>query len=203
MADGWEERWRDWHRRIEARGAAGAVRVRPPWEAPADGAHDVVIEPGQAFGTGLHPTTRLCLGLLVELSPDGALADWGCGSGILAIAAAKLGWAPVSACDVEVASVEATLAGARANGVTIVAERRDLRRDGGPWAPTIVANLVRPLLLEVAAGLQRVPDRLVASGLQADEVEEVAAAFARHGLRAAERRDGDGWAAVLLARDSA
>jgi ribosomal protein L11 methyltransferase len=193
--------WRDWHRPVEARGAAGAVRVRPPWETPApDGVHDVVIDPGQAFGTGSHPTTRLCLELLAALPPSGALADWGCGSGILAVAAAKLGWGPVTACDVEAESVDATTAGAAANGVAIDVARRDLRRDGGPWAPTIVANLVRPLLLEVAAGLERVPDRLLISGLETGEVDEVVAAFGRHGLRATDRRDGDGWSAILLVR---
>lgn len=187
--------WRDWHRPVDA----GAVRVRAPWAEPRPGALDIVIEPGQAFGTGGHATTRLSLELLAGLEPAGALADWGCGSGILAIAAAKLGWAPVYACDVEVASVEATLAAAEANGVRLAAvERCDLRRGGGPWAPTVVANLVRPLLLEVAAALERVPDQLLISGLEPPEVDEVVAAFARHGLDPAARRDGDGWAAVLL-----
>ena len=159
-----------------------------------------MIDPGQAFGTGAHPTTRLTLELLADLEPAGALADWGCGSGILAVAAAKLGWDPVTGCDVEAASVEATLAAARVNGVALVAERRDLRRESGPFAPTILANLVRPLLLEVAARLERVPDRLLASGLLLDEVDEVAAAFAPHGLALADRRDGDGWSAILLGR---
>jgi ribosomal protein L11 methyltransferase len=160
----------------------------------------VVIDPGQAFGTGAHPTTRLCLELLADLPPDGALTDWGCGSGILAVAAAKLGWRPVTACDFDAESVEATRAAAAANGVQVAVERCDLRRGGGPWAPTVVANLVRPLLLELAAGMARAPERLVASGLEHDEVGEIVAAFARHGLRAADRRDGDGWSAVLLTR---
>jgi ribosomal protein L11 methyltransferase len=194
-------RWRDWHQPLEVRGGAGAVRVRPPWsDAAGPGVHDVVIDPGQAFGTGSHPTTRLCLDLLAGVPPDGALADWGCGSGILAVAAAKLGWAPVTACDVEAESVEASRAAAAANGVALDVRRCDLRRDGGPWAPTVVANLVRPLLLEIAAGLERVPDRLLISGLETPEVDEVVAAFGRHGLRPADRRDGDGWAAILLVR---
>lgn len=201
LADGWEERWRRWHRPVDVAGRAGAVCVRQPWEAVRSGAHDVVIDPGQAFGTGSHPSTRLCLEALADLSPDGALADWGCGSGILAVAAAKLGWSPVSACDVEVAAVEATRAAARANGVELAAVRRcDLRGGGGPWAPTVLANLVRPLLLEVAAGLGRAPERLLASGLLSEEVEEVAGAFAVHGLALRDRRDGDGWSAILLAR---
>jgi ribosomal protein L11 methyltransferase len=193
VADG--SAWRDWHRPVDA----GPVRVRAPWAPTRPGALDVVIEPGQAFGTGGHPTTRLSLELLAGLEPDGALADWGCGSGILAVAAAKLGWAPVLACDVEVASVEATRAAAVANGVPVDVTRCDLRAGRGPAAPTVVANLVRPLLLEVAARLAPVPDRLLISGLELPEVDEVVGAFARHGLAPAARRDGDGWSAVLLA----
>ncbi len=154
-----------------------------------------MIDPGQAFGTGSHPTTRLVLELLAELEPAGALADWGCGSGILAIAAAKLGWAPVLACDHDPASVEATLAGASANGVSLEVSRCDLRRESGPWAPTVLANLVRPLLLDVASVMTRPPERLIASGLLVGEVDEVVAAF---GLREARRIEGGGWAAVEL-----
>jgi ribosomal protein L11 methyltransferase len=194
LADGWEERWRDWHRPVDA----GPVRVRPPWAPPREGALDVVIDPGQAFGTGAHPSTRLCLALLAGLAPAGALADWGCGSGILSVAAARLGWAPVIACDVEEASVEATRAAARANRVEVEVSRCDLRRTRGPWAPTVVANLVRPLLLDVAGVLERPPERLLASGLTPDEVDDVVAAFAPHGLRLEARRDGDGWSAILL-----
>jgi ribosomal protein L11 methyltransferase len=203
----WDERWRTFHRPLDVTGRAGSIRVRPPWAAPREGAIDIVIDPGQAFGTGAHPTTRLCLELLAGLEPAGALADWGCGSGILAIAAALLGWAPVSACDVEQASVDATRAAAAANGASLASvERCDLRRGGGPAAPTVVANLVRPLLLELARGAERLPERLLASGLEtgeggeADEVADVAGAFAARGLRVAERRDGDGWSAILLVR---
>jgi ribosomal protein L11 methyltransferase len=156
----------------------------------------VVIDPGQAFGTGSHPTTRLVLQMLSELEPAGALADWGCGSGILAIAAAKLGWTPVLACDHDPASVEATLAGATANGVSVEVSRCDLRREPGPWAPTVLANLVRPLLLEVARVMTRPPERLIASGLLPGEVDEVVAAFAQ--MSESRRLEGDGWAAVYL-----
>jgi ribosomal protein L11 methyltransferase len=154
VPDGWEERWREWHRPLDVTGRAGTLRVRPPWAPRAPGALDVVIDPGQAFGTGAHPTTRLCLELLADLPPAGALADWGCGSGVLALAAARLGWGPVSACDFDGAAVAATRAAAEANGVALAeVSRVDLRRDEPPWAPTAVANLVRPLLLEVAARL--------------------------------------------------
>jgi ribosomal protein L11 methyltransferase len=196
VGDDWDERWRDWHRPLDV----GPLRVRPPWEPSRDGALDVVIDPGQAFGTGAHPSTHLSLALLAELPAEGALADWGCGSGVLAVAAARLGFYPVLACDVERESVAATLAAARANGVTVEASRCDLRRAPGPWAPTVTANLVRPLLLEVAALMERPPDRLIASGLDNDEVDDVVAGFARTGLALASRRDGDGWSAILLSR---
>jgi ribosomal protein L11 methyltransferase len=194
VSDGSE--WRDWHRPLDV----GPLRVRPPWAEERPGALDVVIEPGQAFGTGAHPSTRLTLALLVALPRGGPVADWGCGSGILSVAAARLGFDPVLACDHERAAVEATLAAAAANGVTLRATRCDLRRSPGPWAPTVLANLVRPLLLEIAARMERPPERLVASGLEAGEVDEVAAAFARHGLASQARRDGDGWSAILLGR---
>jgi ribosomal protein L11 methyltransferase len=188
--------WRDWHHELDA----GPLRVRPPWAPARPGALDVVIDPGQAFGTGAHPTTRLTLELLVGLRRGGMLADWGCGSGILSVAAARLGFDPVLACDHEREAVAATEAAAAANGVTLTITRCDLRRAPGPWAPTVLANLVRPLLLELAALIERPPERLIASGLTLDEVDDVVAAFAPHGLRLASRRDGDGWSAILLAR---
>jgi ribosomal protein L11 methyltransferase len=200
MPDDWDVRWRTWHPAVVVEAAGRTLRVRPPWEEPLAGTIDVAIEPAQAFGTGAHETTRLSLALLLELEPSGALADWGCGSGVLAVAAAKLGFAPVTGCDVEAASVAATVDAAAANGVEVAAERCDLRRAAGPWAPTVTANLVRPLLLEVAARLERAPERLVVSGLLRHESDEVAAAFARHGLREAARREGGEWAALLLTR---
>ena len=193
LPDDWGQDWRSFHTPIELPG----LRVRPPWEPPREAAVDVVIEPGQAFGTGSHATTRLTLELLAELEPEGALADWGCGSGVLAIAAAKLGWSPVLACDVEPESVAATRAAAEANGVTIDVTRCDVRH-GGPHAPTVLANLVRPLLLAVAANLRRVPDRLIISGLEGAEPDEVVPAFARHGLHEIRRREAGGWSAIEL-----
>ena len=196
VPDDWD--WRRFHKPVDLSG----LRVRPPWAPPLPGALDVVIEPGQAFGTGSHATTRLTLELLATLPPAGALADWGCGSGVLAISAAKLGWAPVLACDLERESVAAARAAAEANGVTIEVTRRDVRH-GGPHAPTVLANLVRPLLLDVAANLQDVPDRLIVSGLEGDEPAEVVPAFARHGLVEARRRERDGWTAVELIHSAA
>jgi ribosomal protein L11 methyltransferase len=193
LPDDWGQNWRSFHKPIDLPG----LRVRPPWESPLEGALDVVIEPGQAFGTGSHATTRLTLELLASLPPAGALADWGCGSGVLAIAAAKLGWTPVLACDVEPESVSATREGALANRVSVEVTRCDVRQ-GGPAAPTVLANLVRPLLLEVAANLSALPDRLIISGLEGDEPDEVVPAFTRLGLRESRRRTGENWSAVEL-----
>jgi ribosomal protein L11 methyltransferase len=201
LPDDWEDRWRTWHPAVVVEGGGRAVRVRPPWEESRPDTLDVAIEPAQAFGTGAHETTRLCLALLLELEPGGALADWGCGSGVLAVTAAKLGFAPVLACDIEAASVAATRAAGRDNGVEIEVTRCDLRREPGPWAPTVTANLIRPLLLEVAANVERPPDRLLASGLLRHEADEVARAFEARGLRETTRREGGEWAALLLTTD--
>ncbi len=205
LADDWDVRWRTWHPAVVVESGGRTLRVRPPWEEPLPGTIDVAIEPAQAFGTGAHETTRLSLTLLMELAGKGAdpllaLADWGCGSGVLAIAAAKLGFAPVIACDVEAASVAATRDGARDNGVAVEVSRCDLRRNPGPWAPTVTANLVRPLLLEVASGLGPLPERLVVSGLLRAEADEVAAAFAARGMTETDRREGTEWSALLLER---
>ena len=196
LDDDWADRWREFHRPAQV----GRIRVRAPWHEPADGgdeeAVDVVIDPGQAFGTGAHPTTRLCLELLQEVT-TGALADLGCGSGVLSIAAVKLGFGPVTAIDHEVAALEAARANARVNGVTLDRlERYDLREQPAPVEPVTVANLVRPLLLRVAELLPEQPETLIVSGLLEGEEDEVATAFAS--LRERRRRRLQGWSALLL-----
>ena len=217
LPEDWAEKWREFHKPVQI----GDIRVRPPWEeAPpartrGDEPHgiDIVIDPGQAFGTGAHPTTRLCLELLQELPARGPLADLGCGSGVLAIAAAKLGFGPIVAVDNEQAAIDATLGNARANGVTLErVERCDLRTTPAPVDRVTVANLVRPLLLEVAelscASAGRCPARsdafieqpetLIVSGLLEGEEDEVAAAFASFDERRRLRLQG--WSALLLTR---
>jgi ribosomal protein L11 methyltransferase len=204
VADDWAQRWRAFHRPLTV---AGRLHVRPPWApAPGPGLLDVVIDPGQAFGTGAHDTTRLCLELLAEAEPGGGLVDLGCGSGVLAIAAARLGWEPVLGVDHEAESVAATRENAAVNGVAMGVQRFDLLRDGpAPVAPTVVANLLRPLLLQLArtgfaGGEAAAPRLLIASGLLREEADEVAAAFAdRQGLRETARRERGDWAALALA----
>jgi ribosomal protein L11 methyltransferase len=202
IADDWSSRWRSFHVPIEI---AGTLYVRPPWrERSADpGLIDVVIDPGQAFGTGSHATTRLCLGFLVSLARSGeaggALADLGTGSGVLAIAAAKLGFSPVIGVDNEGESVAAARENAAANGVSIECSQLDLRVDELPGALTVTANLLRPLLLDLALRLRHPPALLIASGLLSDQLAEVSQAFAeRHGMRERERRHDGEWSALLL-----
>ncbi|HEY2637237.1 MAG TPA: 50S ribosomal protein L11 methyltransferase [Solirubrobacteraceae bacterium] len=199
VPDDWDERWKAFHRPLVL---GDRLVVRPPWEpAPPGPALDLVVDPGQAFGTGAHATTRLCLELLLDLEPRGALLDLGCGSGVLAIAAARLGWGPVHAVDHDALAVTATEENARVNGAALTAGRVDLRTDALPTAPTVLANLLRPLLLTYAERLSDVPDTIVASGLLTTEADEIAAAFAPLGLWAADRRDRGDWAALLLRRD--
>ncbi len=202
VPDDWADRWADFHRPIEV---SGRVGVRPSWWDPQDDLIDVMVDPGRAFGTGGHPTTRLSLALLIELEEageaTGQIADWGTGSGVLAIAAAKLGWSPVVACDREGVSLEAARANAEANGVEVAIERVDVREAAPPVAPTVVANLTANLLKDCAAhlrGADAAPRILVCSGMLESETDEVAASFSPAGLREAERRSEGEWAALLL-----
>ncbi|MEX2108577.1 MAG: 50S ribosomal protein L11 methyltransferase, partial [Solirubrobacterales bacterium] len=154
VPDDWADRWQEFHKPVMV---GGRIWLRPSWEEPHADAIDLVVDPGRAFGTGAHPTTRLCLELLLELAEageaSGPLTDLGTGSGVLAIAATKLGWNPVSGFDHEPAALEAAAANAIANGVTIELERINLRERLPPLATTTVANLTAPVLREIAAEL--------------------------------------------------
>jgi ribosomal protein L11 methyltransferase len=190
VADDWSERWKQFHEPVEI----GPLRVRPPWAEQRD-ERDIVIDPGQAFGTGGHHTTRLCLELLLDLEPGGELLDLGCGSGVLAIAAARLGWSPVRALDFDPLAVDATIANAEANGVDVDVARFDLRDEVVPPAPVVVANLLRPLLLQLR--FAEPPETLVVSGLLRPETDEVVAAL---GMPEERRTSSGDWSAVLLRR---
>ncbi|HLY35253.1 MAG TPA: 50S ribosomal protein L11 methyltransferase [Candidatus Limnocylindria bacterium] len=202
VADDWEERWRQFHRPLVI---GTRLTVRPPWEPPSATDIDLVIDPGQAFGTGAHATTRLCVELMLDL-PDatGPFVDLGCGSGVLAIAAARLGYAPVIALDNDPAAIAATRANARRNRVRLDEVRRfDLRAERAPLdGATVAANLLRPLLAVVADGIGPggEPRRLIASGLLLAEQAEISAAFAAHGLNESDRLERGDWAALLLSR---
>jgi ribosomal protein L11 methyltransferase len=198
IADDWSQRWREFHRPVVIE---DRLTVRPPWEPPSTTSIDLVIDPGQAFGTGAHATTKLCLEMLLGLpDPNGSFVDLGCGSGVLAIAAARLGYSPVLALDNDPASVEATAENAAVNGVSLDVRRFDLRSEDVPAADTIAANLLGPLLRGWAPRLAAVPARLIASGLLVAEADGIAEAFAAAGLRETNRRVAGEWGALLLER---
>lgn len=191
----WADRWREFHKPLVL---DGKLTVRPPWEPRAETPIDLVVDPGRAFGTGAHATTRMCLELMLSLPAQGPLVDLGCGSGVLAIAAARLGFRPVLAVDNDPAALEATLANAAANDVELELRYVDLRTDSLPVATTVVANLLTPLLVTCATSLARGAERVIASGVLAEEADRVVAAFVAGGLEEqARRRDGD-WAALLF-----
>jgi ribosomal protein L11 methyltransferase len=206
VADDWADRWREFHRPVEVSSTRSerTVWVGPPWsDRPVDGL-SVVIDPGRAFGTGAHPTTRLCLAFMLDLADRdlaaGRLTDIGSGSGVLAIAAAGMGWSPVEGFDTEPAAVEAARLNAVDNGVEASFERRDFREPGPALAETVVANLTAPLLIELADHLDpdKIPLRMVCSGLLDLEGEKVTAAFDRLGLRTVATGVMDGWRGLLM-----
>ena len=181
---GWEDRWRAFHRPVEI----GKLWVGPPWEEPAEGLVPVVIDPGAAFGTGVHPTTRLCLELLQELEPE-SLLDVGCGSGVLAIAAERLGFSPVVALDNDPEAISATRANAAANGAAPDVRLADALADTLPAADVVVCNISLQALEELAPRLRC--KTLVASGFLAADDLRLA------GYRVVSRTEQAEWAAVV------
>ncbi len=197
IADDWAERWREFHKPLLL---GDRLCVRPPWAASGATEIDVVIDPGQAFGTGAHATTRLCLELIVARQhPSGSFTDLGCGSGVLAIAAAKLGWGPVIALDNDPAAIAATEINAQRNGVHVRATRFDMRAEQVPDCDFVAANVLAGPLRAWAASQRRMPPELILSGLLVAEADGVGAVFAGRGLRERERRTDGDWAALLLA----
>jgi len=228
LVGGWAEageRWRvsvrrlaqadwaeSWKRFFTVQRVSRRLVVRPPWRryTPRSGDVVLILEPGMSFGTGQHGTTRACLRLLDRIKPvpGDRVLDLGCGSGILAIAAAKLGCRRVLALDNDPAAVRIAAANAAANGVadTITCRTADLarlRRRGG--CDIVMANILANVLVlharRVAALLAPGPrSRLILSGILAEQYATVRQAYEREGLRELGRlRDGE-WVSGLFAR---
>ena len=182
---GWEDRWKEFHRPV----TAGGLWIGPPWLEPPSRESAVVVDPGRAFGTGAHPTTRACIELLARLD-RGSLLDAGCGSGVVSVAAARLGFAPVVAVDVDEVAVEVARETASANGVEVNAFRADVLRDELPLADVLVANIelavVEQLLERVACPIA------VTSGYLPSETPT------KRGWARIDRVELDGWAADVL-----
>jgi ribosomal protein L11 methyltransferase len=179
VADGWADRWREFHHGVRV----GRCWVGPPWEEPPADSVAVLIDPGRAFGTGAHATTRLCLELLQEVEPT-SLLDVGCGSGVLSVAAAKLGFAPVTAVDVDEVARETTRSNAAANGADVQVGTE--LRPAELAVMNIALDVVERMLPELPV------ERAITSGyLERDEPQA-------EGWHRLERRVRDGWAADLL-----
>ena len=184
------------------------IVIRPTWRRHKAAADDLVLalDPGMAFGTGLHPTTRLCLAALEAVADrDGALADArvldvGCGSGILAIAAIRLGAARAVGVDIDPIAIEATTANARRNGIARrIRARVGSLPSGEPAFDVVVANLIAGVLVPLAPALRdelRPGGVLVASGIFIDREVEVRAAFTDAGLVVDGRLDEGDWVAL-------
>ena len=214
-----DEDWRFSYRRHFKTEAVGArLVIVPEWErAACEAAGDasrvaVVLDPGLAFGTGKHETTRACLEYIDELAPAPgrplSFLDMGCGSGILSIAAAKLGYRPVEGFDVDPEAVAAATENAAKNGVSVAYRRFALGRvpaSPGP-RPTfdlVVANILGPLLIRFADEIVgSVGGRLVLSGILDEIYSDVCAAYASRGFREVSRKTRGEWTTGLFARDA-
>jgi ribosomal protein L11 methyltransferase len=170
---------------------AGGLWIGPPWISPPAGAVAVVVDPGRAFGTGAHPTTRACIELLSRLE-RGGLLDAGCGSGVVAVASVRLGFAPVTAVDIDPIAVEVANDTARENGVVVEANRADVLVDELPPVDVVVANIELGVVEQLLARIDAA--KAVTSGYLASERPEAP------GWRPAERTELEGWAADVLAR---
>ena len=187
VEDDWQDRWRQFHRPVRV----GSLWIGPPWETPDADAVAIVIDPGRAFGTGGHPTTQLCLQLL-EAEERGSVLDIGCGSGVLSIAAAKLGFSPVLAFDFDPQAVEATERNAAENDVSIDVRQADLLDGELPDATLALANIAADPV--VALGPKLRAERAITSGYLVSDEPELC------GYRRERRIQQGGWAADLHSR---
>ncbi len=197
----------EWRKYFHVRRVGRRIVIRPTWEAFDKGPDDIVIDldPGMAFGTGSHPTTTLCLEALEEMIRGGeAVADIGTGSGILAIAAAKLGAERVDAIDIQDEAIEAATANAQANGVGslvhVAADTPEGLADkgAGPY-DMIVMNIVADVIIPAAPVLHKLvkpTGRVILSGIIDYREADVQAALREHGFDIVERRLQDEW--ILL-----
>jgi ribosomal protein L11 methyltransferase len=203
----WAEEWK---RHFPVLRVGRRLVIRPTWREHTAGDDDVVLalDPGMAFGTGLHPTTRLCLAALEGLADRGALAgrrllDVGCGSGILAIAGVRLGAASALGVDTDPIAIEATAANARRNriGRRVRAREGSLPTGQRPF-DVVVANLIASLLVRLAGDLRTevAPGgTLLASGIFVDREAEVREAFEAADMRVAGRLAEGDWVALEAA----
>lgn len=196
--------WRERRRRF----GGGAVLIsdrlviRSPYDPPApEQVMEVVIERGgSGFGSGSHPTTQMCLGLLLDIEPEGGAGDFGCGVGTLAIAAAKLGWSPVSGLDREKPAIEEARLNAERNGVRADFAHADVDTAELPIRELLMANAPPPVHRRLAAAVTPRVRHVIVSGILEGELEEVREVYAAVGLHAQQGMAADSWVAVRFGR---
>jgi ribosomal protein L11 methyltransferase len=194
---GWERRWHEFIRPATVTEAGRSLTIRPPWLEGEAG--DLVIDPDLFFGAGSHATTQLALRLLLaEPAPSGPFCDWGAGCGVLSVAAARLGWDPVTAVEVDPGALEVIRSNAAANGARVTTKWLNLGATPAPWAPIACANVPGELLRLLPEVIERPPERFLISGMIREEADELIGEFAALGLRE-ELRLGDGeWVGARL-----
>jgi ribosomal protein L11 methyltransferase len=204
-----EEDWVEaWKERLHVLRIGRHIVIRPSWRDYAPEPGDIVIQldPGMAFGTGLHPTTQMCLVALEELMrPEAAVLDLGTGSGILAIAAAKLGAGHVLAVDRDPVAVKTARENVVTNavqGVVSVMEGslRDVSRNYDLVVVNILAKVIVEMMREGLATRLRPGGRLITAGIIADQASEVVAVLERGGLTAIERQQREDWVCLVASR---
>jgi ribosomal protein L11 methyltransferase len=194
---GWERRWHDFIQPVTVTEGDASVTIRPPWIEGDPG--DVVIDPDLFFGAGSHATTQVALRLLLaEPEPRGALCDWGAGCGVLSVVAARRGWDPVTAVEVDPGALEVIRANAAANGVTVTTKWLNLGATPAPWAATVLVNVPSELLHMLPEVIERPPERLLATGMINEEADVVIAEFGALGLREDHRIVLGEWTGVRM-----
>ena len=175
------------------------LAVRPHWAPPpAPGLIDITLVDESSFGTGTHPTTRACLSILVGITPQGSFSDLGCGSGVLAIAAAALGFSPVRAVDADRAATMAAAENAKQNGARVEVRRLDLNADAPPGADLLAANVPLAVHRSIASRLSADTIRVLVSGVAEAEAEALIDVYAETGLAPSVHQPDGGWLAILL-----
>ena len=204
----WAEAWKE---HFPVLRVGRGIVIRPTWRRHVAEPGDVVLDldPGMAFGTGLHPTTRLCLAAVEAIGDRGLLTgarvlDVGCGSGILAIAAAKLGAREVLGIDTDPIATEATVGNAERNGLAEqIAARAGSLPTNEPAFDVILANLIASLLVTLAPQLRaevRPGGTVLASGIFIDREADVRAAFTAAGLDVTGQSAEGDWLALEAVR---